>query len=768
MKSVRILQIVIAYINFIFMSIIFKDCFLISDAKSYLLYTTILFFISAIAYSFLEMIYRKKGILLVVIAFIPIFLAIYFTLTSLLSGNMVYCLLVDFPDKIVNFYNGLQTISFRLLLPYMIIFQSLIGIFYCTAAVNGNNKIQVGINIVLMIVLWFWHYQNILENYALFYSVIAIFTCIFDNYYSIYRRAKKDKLKQFNTIIASLLCPLFISIIVFSVLNNISLSHSGKYSDVIYEKVSSIGSSINTYDDLSEHKFSGIDSITEMSKEKIGGSLTIDNTPAFEVKASEPMYLKGVIKNQYDDKTNTWDYSYSDTNYIPSDTYIYDRKYSNNSNSVLEKSGYSTLKELGVKKSKVQFINYSNSIFYPYYTYCINKIDTDFSLLHGFSKHNSDDNTDKGAYDITYYDCENQINLDKAYAAGVGKNLIFSNDSGKTTFSKKEFQNYKVYNNDYMNGYSNIDKRVVELVKKIIKGSKSDAEKVYRIEQYLKNNYTYSLEVSDINSNLLYNFLFNEKKGYCVYFATAMTVMCMIANVPARYVEGVKMFDRKNSNGNYIVTNEDAHAWTEVMIDPKSNIWYIADATPTAAEYLTNDENDKKDNTSSITKDELKNDTAVKNLNINKESKNKSVVKKVNRKFSKATGRGIDLYKYSNLIKIIIILVLILALRVLYKIYVIKRAINSKNTLKLYDYCIKRLRHIGVRKLKESSEFEFAESIKYKELSSIMREIVEEVYLECYSDKEVTEFNKKEVYKKFEASMKKRQNIAKYYLFKYL
>nr|WP_242851397.1 transglutaminase domain-containing protein [Clostridium sp. DMHC 10] len=70
--------------------------------------------------------------------------------------------------------------------------------------------------------------------------------------------------------------------------------------------------------------------------------------------------------------------------------------------------------------------------------------------------------------------------------------------------------------------------------------------------------------------------------------------MCKIANVPARYVEGVKMINRKNSDGNYVVTNADAHAWTEVLINSSLNMWYIADATPSAAQYIyENSENNK-------------------------------------------------------------------------------------------------------------------------------------------------------------------------------
>ena len=75
-------------------------------------------------------------------------------------------------------------------------------------------------------------------------------------------------------------------------------------------------------------------------------------------------------------------------------------------------------------------------------------------------------------------------------------------------------------------------------------------------------------------------FLFQEKKGYCVYFATAMTMFCRIADVPARYVEGFKM-PNNSLSGRYTVTNEEAHAWCEYLLKADPDIWAVVDTAPT-------------------------------------------------------------------------------------------------------------------------------------------------------------------------------------------
>lgn len=72
------------------------------------------------------------------------------------------------------------------------------------------------------------------------------------------------------------------------------------------------------------------------------------------------------------------------------------------------------------------------------------------------------------------------------------------------------------------------------------------------------------------------DFLFNTQEGYCTYFASAMTVLCRMVGLPARYVEGYQAIP--DENGLAYVTGLQAHAWTEVYFEGFG--WLTFDATP--------------------------------------------------------------------------------------------------------------------------------------------------------------------------------------------
>ena len=67
-----------------------------------------------------------------------------------------------------------------------------------------------------------------------------------------------------------------------------------------------------------------------------------------------------------------------------------------------------------------------------------------------------------------------------------------------------------------------------------------------------------------------------SRKGYCTYFASAMTVLCRLNGLPARYVEGY--LAEPDSTGKTILSGMNAHAWTEVYFQGFG--WLTFDATP--------------------------------------------------------------------------------------------------------------------------------------------------------------------------------------------
>jgi transglutaminase-like putative cysteine protease len=91
------------------------------------------------------------------------------------------------------------------------------------------------------------------------------------------------------------------------------------------------------------------------------------------------------------------------------------------------------------------------------------------------------------------------------------------------------------------------------------------------------NGFTYSLSVplGDSGDQLL-DFL-NNKQGYCEQYASAMAVMLRAVGVPARVAIGFTQGERQ-SDGSYLISSNDAHAWVEVRFD--NNGWVQFDPTP--------------------------------------------------------------------------------------------------------------------------------------------------------------------------------------------
>ena len=73
-------------------------------------------------------------------------------------------------------------------------------------------------------------------------------------------------------------------------------------------------------------------------------------------------------------------------------------------------------------------------------------------------------------------------------------------------------------------------------------------------------------------------FLFDLKQDFCEYFATAMVVMLREAGVPARLVEGFTTGTFDATTVQYVVREQDAHAWVEVYFPQYG--WIEFEPTP--------------------------------------------------------------------------------------------------------------------------------------------------------------------------------------------
>ena len=143
---------------------------------------------------------------------------------------------------------------------------------------------------------------------------------------------------------------------------------------------------------------------------------------------------------------------------------------------------------------------------------------------------------------------------------------------------------------------SPIPPRVAALARKIAgpllktKRTAANAEKIdmllaERFCNYLKNTYSYSLDMTPVNPDIdpTEDFLLNKKKigGYCEYFASAMVMFCRSVKIPARMVSGFHGGDYNPVGGYYLIEEKYAHAWVQAWIPQLG--WVMFDPSPTSS-----------------------------------------------------------------------------------------------------------------------------------------------------------------------------------------
>lgn len=100
----------------------------------------------------------------------------------------------------------------------------------------------------------------------------------------------------------------------------------------------------------------------------------------------------------------------------------------------------------------------------------------------------------------------------------------------------------------------------------------------------IQNGREYSLDLEAVpeGADFAEYFFFEQRKGYCIHFATTATLMLRLMGVPARYVTGYVALrdDFVEEDGGYVaeLTDRKAHAWVEVYRRGKG--WEPVEVTP--------------------------------------------------------------------------------------------------------------------------------------------------------------------------------------------
>jgi hypothetical protein len=90
-------------------------------------------------------------------------------------------------------------------------------------------------------------------------------------------------------------------------------------------------------------------------------------------------------------------------------------------------------------------------------------------------------------------------------------------------------------------------------------------DRALAIESYLRTiPYTLDIPSPPADRDLVDYFLFDLKRGFCDYDASAMVVLARAAGLPARLVVGYASGAYSPEQARFVVTEADAHAWAEV------------------------------------------------------------------------------------------------------------------------------------------------------------------------------------------------------------
>jgi len=128
------------------------------------------------------------------------------------------------------------------------------------------------------------------------------------------------------------------------------------------------------------------------------------------------------------------------------------------------------------------------------------------------------------------------------------------------------------------------DPRIAVLARSVTAAAATPYDKALALEQYLRNSYIYSLELSGMpkNTDPLATFLFSVRRGHCEYFATAMAAMLRQLGIPSRLINGFRAGEYNSLSDHWTVRDCNAHSWVEAYLAPYG--WVEFDPTPAEPE----------------------------------------------------------------------------------------------------------------------------------------------------------------------------------------
>lgn len=123
-----------------------------------------------------------------------------------------------------------------------------------------------------------------------------------------------------------------------------------------------------------------------------------------------------------------------------------------------------------------------------------------------------------------------------------------------------------------------LQRTLKQLASEWTQGAATPEAKVEAITVRLRSGFTYSRTFQRRRRDPLLDFLLDDRRGHCEYFASATALLSRAAGVPARVVIGYRVAEENPLGDYWVVREKNAHAWAEVYLPGKGFV--TVDATP--------------------------------------------------------------------------------------------------------------------------------------------------------------------------------------------
>lgn len=121
-----------------------------------------------------------------------------------------------------------------------------------------------------------------------------------------------------------------------------------------------------------------------------------------------------------------------------------------------------------------------------------------------------------------------------------------------------------------------VSPRLREVASQITRQSASREVRLLGLKEFFTTQQlTYASSGLQPSKTPVESFLFETRRGYCEYFAASFALLARLSGIPARLVGGYLGGDYNPVGGYYLVTEEMAHVWVEVLND--NNVWQRVD-----------------------------------------------------------------------------------------------------------------------------------------------------------------------------------------------